>query len=94
MTKQSGIRRVHGSIDGLRADWVEIGGLGLLAIVGIVLAHVVTFVLGFSITRAARGHLLDARAAMVSANIEDLPAFPTDGDASPQSMWRSMWPCG
>jgi two-component system NarL family sensor kinase len=82
MTEQSGIRRVQGSIDGLRSDWVEIGGLGRLAVVGIVLALVVTFVLGFSITRAARGHLLDARAAMVSVNIEDLPPFPADKDVS------------
>ena len=61
---------------------MEIGGLGRLAVIGIVLALVITFVLGFSITRAARGHLLDARAAMVSANIEDLPPFPADEDAS------------
>jgi len=82
MTKQAGIRRVRGSINNLRSDWVEIGGLGRLAVIGVVLALVVTFVLGFSITRAARGHLLDARAAMVSANIEDLPPFPADKDAS------------
>lgn len=82
MTQQSGTRRVQGSIDSLRVDWVEIGGLGRLAVIGIVLALVVTFVLGFSITRAARGHLLDARAAMVSANIEDLPPFPADTGAS------------
>ncbi len=70
------------SIRSLRSDWVEIGGLGRLAVIGIVLALVVTFILGFSITRSARGHLLDARAAMVSANIVDLPPFPADKDAS------------
>jgi uncharacterized cupredoxin-like copper-binding protein len=43
VAEQSGIRRVQGSIDGLRADWVEIGGLGRLAVVGIALALVVTF---------------------------------------------------
>ncbi|MCL1601574.1 MAG: hypothetical protein M3112_08585 [Actinomycetia bacterium] len=68
------------TVEGLRADWVEIGGLGRLAIVGIVLAFVVTLVLGFSITRSARGHLLDARAAMVTGLVEDLPPFPSDGD--------------
>jgi signal transduction histidine kinase len=82
MADQSRTRRARGSIISLRADWVEIGGLGRLAVSGIVLALVVTFILGFSITRSARGHLLDARAAMVSANIENLPPFPADKDAS------------
>jgi signal transduction histidine kinase len=59
---------------------VEIGGLGRLAVIGVVLAFVVTLILGFSITRAARGHLLDARAEMVSAIVEDLPPFRNDGD--------------
>lgn len=36
-----------------------------------------TLILGFSITRSARGHLLDARAAMVVAVVNDLPPFPT-----------------
>ena len=75
--------RLRRSIGGLRSDWVEIGGLGRLAVFGVILAFIVTLVLGLSITRAARGHLLDARAAMVSANIEDLPPFPPDKDASP-----------
>lgn len=82
MIDQSRERHTKGSTSSLRADWVEIGGLGRLAVVGIVLALVVTFILGFSITRSARGHLLDARAAMVSANIEDLPPFPADSDAA------------
>jgi len=43
---------------------------------------VVTLVLGFSITRAARGHLLEARAAMVTVAVEDLPPFPTGGEGS------------
>jgi signal transduction histidine kinase len=74
--------RIQQSIKGLQTDWVEIGGLGRLAIVGVVLAFVVTLVLGFSITRAARGHLLDARAAMVTVAVEDLPPFPTEGEGS------------
>lgn len=82
MTKLPAFRRVKGSIDSLRTDWVEIGGLGRLAVIGIVLALVVTLILGFSITRSARGHLLDAREAMVAANIDDLPPFPADRNAS------------
>ncbi|MCL1592774.1 MAG: hypothetical protein M3132_00300 [Actinomycetia bacterium] len=70
--------RIRRSVGSLRSDWVEIGGLGRLAVVLIVLALGVTVVLGFSITRSARGHLLDARAAMVSAIVNDLPPFPSD----------------
>jgi signal transduction histidine kinase len=79
-TRSSRFRR---SIKDLRSDWVEVGGLGRLAVVGVALALVVTVVLGFSITSSARGHLLDARAAMVAASVESLPSFPPDGDASP-----------
>jgi hypothetical protein len=50
--------------------------------VGVVLALVVTVILGFSITNSARGHLLDARAAMVAASVEGLPPFPPDGEAA------------
>lgn len=67
----------------LRSDWIEIGGLGRLAVVVVALAFIVTLVLGFSITRSARGHLLDARAAMVTNLVEDLPPFPLDPDRSP-----------
>ena len=52
--------------------------MGRLAVVGVVLAFGVTLVLGFSITSAARGHLLDARAAMVSAIVDDLPPFDVE----------------
>ncbi len=62
----------------LRRDWQEIGGLGRIALIGLGLALVVTIVLGFSITRAARGHLLDARASLVETAIADLPFFPVD----------------
>ena len=62
----------------LRRDWTEIGGLGRLAVVGFVLALITTIVLGFSITRAARGHLLEARASMVEAAVGGLPFFPVD----------------
>ena len=82
MTDQFRTRRSKGAISRLHTDWVEIGGLGRLAVIGVVLALVVTLILGFSITRSARGHLLDARAAMVRANIEDLPPFPADKDVA------------
>ena len=78
MADQGLARRIRRSVGSLRSDWVEIGGLGRLAVVLIVLALGVTVVLGFSITRSARGHLLDARAAMVSAIVNDLPPFPSE----------------
>ncbi|RLE26322.1 MAG: hypothetical protein DRJ50_01165 [Actinobacteria bacterium] len=62
----------------LRRDWDEIGGLGRIGVIGLGLALVVTIVLGFSITRAARGHLLDARASMVEIAIGELPFFSVD----------------
>ena len=70
--------RIRSWWSSIRSDWVEIGGLGRLAVVGVIVALVVTLILGFSITRAARGHLLDARGAMVSAIVDDLPTFPED----------------
>jgi signal transduction histidine kinase len=74
--------KVRRWLSGIRSDWVEIGGLGRLAVAGVVLAFAVTLILGFSITRAARGHLLVARAAMVSAIVDDLPAFPESPDSA------------
>jgi hypothetical protein len=66
----------------LRRDWGEIGGLGRLGVIGLALALVVTVVLGFSITRTARGHLLDARASMVEAAVGRLPFFGVDDPPS------------
>ncbi|MEE8485829.1 MAG: ATP-binding protein [Acidimicrobiia bacterium] len=82
MAGELSTQRIQQSVKSLRTDWVEIGGLGRLAIIGVVLAFVVTVALGFSITRAARGHLLDARAAMVTVAVEDLPPFPTERESS------------
>jgi two-component system NarL family sensor kinase len=62
----------------LRRDWYEIGGLGRIALIGLGLALALTIVLGFSITRAARGHLLDARAWFVETTVGELPFFPVD----------------
>ncbi len=61
---------------------MEIGGLGRLAVVSVILALTVTLILGASITRSARGHLLDARSAMVAANIGALPPFPAGANTS------------
>jgi two-component system NarL family sensor kinase len=72
----------------LGRDWEEIGGLGRIALIGLGLALVVTIVLGFSITRAARGHLLDARASMVEVAIRELPAIAADGSSSAADLAR------
>ena len=82
MSRQDRSSRLRQSLGNLRIDWVEIGGLGRLAVVGVVLALTVTLILGASITRSARGHLLDARSAMVAANIGALPPFPAGADTS------------
>jgi|GEM_PF-6739057 hypothetical protein len=66
MSQQDRFSRLRQSLANLRVDWVEIGGLGRLAVAGVVLALTVTLILGASITRSARGHLLDARSAMVA----------------------------
>ena len=76
---ESDHRRRSGRLgSALRRDWEEIGGFGRIALIGLGLALVVTIVLGFSITRAARGHLLDARASFVETAIGELPFFPVD----------------
>jgi two-component system NarL family sensor kinase len=69
-----------GAIASLRREWGDLGGLGQLAVFGLVLAVIVTVVLGFSITRAARGHLLDARAVMIEGAVNALPLYPVDRD--------------
>ena len=66
----------------LRADWREIGGLGRLALIGILLALILTVVLGFSITRSAESHLLEARAVMIHSIVAQLPPLPVDRPAT------------
>jgi len=78
MSKPDEPSRPRQLVSTLRRDWKEIGGLGRLAVIGLVLALILTIVLGFSITRAARGHLLEARASMVEAAVDGLPFFSTD----------------
>ncbi|MCH8986273.1 MAG: hypothetical protein IIB04_06630, partial [Acidobacteria bacterium] len=83
MVARTLLQRLRRSTNNLRSDWIEIGGLGRLAVVGIALSLILTLILGFSITRSARGHLLDARAAMVAAIVEDLPPFPPTASEAP-----------
>lgn len=64
-----------------RRDWVEIGGLGRLAVIGIVAALGLTLALGFFITATVRSDLLSARAVFVHTLANRLPPFPgPDGD--------------
>lgn len=60
--------------DAVRADWVEVGSLGKLAFVGIVLSLVVTIVLGFSIERATRRHILQARIELIENVVDEIEA--------------------
>jgi signal transduction histidine kinase len=66
------------SLSALQSDWREIGGLGRLALIGIVVALVLTVVLGFSITSSAEDHLLEARAAMIHNLVTQIPPLPVD----------------
>lgn len=50
--------------------------------VGVSLSLIVTLILGFSITRAARGHLLDARSETIRATVESLPPFSASQDSA------------
>lgn len=73
-----------GLIKTLQAEWREIGGLGRTAIVGIGAAAVLTVVMGFSITSAARSNLLAARADLIEAEVAALPDFAaSDTPGSP-----------
>ncbi len=77
------LRRV---LQAVRRDWREIGGLGRLALLGIGASIVVTVALGFAITRAARDHLLDARAELLESVTEELVPLapqPTEPGAIP-----------
>lgn len=58
--------------------------MGRIAFIGVVAAGALAILLGFSITAAARGHLLDARADILSVITNDLRrqfGFPVDPSA-------------
>lgn len=63
----------------LSSEWRAIGGLGRAALLGILAAAILTIALGFSITNAARTHLLNARADLVAAEVATLG----DGSSDP-----------
>lgn len=66
----------RGVVEALRTDWREIGGLGRLALVGIVLAFLGTLALGWSITHTVEHHLLRVRAQVIANDVDDLPPLP------------------
>jgi two-component system, NarL family, sensor kinase len=78
-------RRLRSAID---TQWRELGGLGRLALAGVVASLVAAVVLGFSIQRAAERHLLDARIQVLSGVTESfarqglVPLPPADPGAS------------
>lgn len=72
-----GSSRAAGLFSGLRVEWREIGGLGRLAVFGIGAAAILTVVMGFSITGAARSNLLAARADLIAADVGALPELTT-----------------
>lgn len=65
-SRSVGLRR------GLVEEWREIGGLGRVGLIGVLAAAALSIALGFSITRDARGHLLDARAEIIEIIAADL----------------------
>lgn len=70
----------------IRTDWREIGGLGRLALLGLIGSLAVAVVLGFSITSGARDHLLEARAHLLAAVVSEIAAIapaPIEGPVSP-----------
>ena len=57
----------------IRLGVQRLGGLGLLAIAGLVIAVVLTVSMGFAITQTSRSHLLDARADLIESEVNGLP---------------------
>jgi signal transduction histidine kinase len=54
----------------LRAVWEELGTVGRIAFVGVVVSAIVAITLGFLIPEAVRGHLIDARIDELSRAVE------------------------
>ncbi|HSF86357.1 MAG TPA: ATP-binding protein [Acidimicrobiia bacterium] len=79
MTETDGTRSVRYLRRALSSEWRAIGGLGRVALLGILAAAILTIALGFSITNSARTHLLNARADLVAAEVATLG----DGAADP-----------
>lgn len=58
----------------LTLQWRELGGLGRVALLGVVLSLALAVGLGFSIERAAERHILDARMDLLGGVVDDLSA--------------------
>jgi signal transduction histidine kinase len=56
----------------LAREWRELGGAGRIAMVGVVLAAIVSVALGLWIQHAAANHLLEARRELLQALVDDL----------------------
>ncbi|HEY5685035.1 MAG TPA: ATP-binding protein [Acidimicrobiia bacterium] len=78
--------RARAVASAIRTDWREIGGLGRLALLGLIGSLAVAVVLGFSITSGARDHLLEARAHLLAAVVSEIAAIapaPIEAPVSP-----------
>lgn len=76
------VRRV---LTAVRTDWDEVGSLGRLAFVGIVLSIVVTVVLGFSIQSTTEQHLLNARSQIVAGVVDEVETLRIDPSSGPDA---------
>lgn len=70
-TTDAGVRPVASA---LHEEWRELGGLGRLATVGLIVSAVVAVVLGLWIDESVRHHLLDVRTEVIQSIIDDLAA--------------------
>ena len=72
MTVSSRLGRQSGLATAIRTDWTEIGGLGRVALFGVVGSLLVAVALGFSITQSAQQHLLESRATLLEGVVAEL----------------------
>ncbi len=84
MSQRTQSRRTRGLLRGFRAEWQEIGGLGRIAVIGLIASAVLTVVMGFTITGSARANLLEARADLIANEVRTMPELAlTDVPGSP-----------
>lgn len=58
----------------LLTEWREVGGLGRLGVIGVVLSAVVAMALGLWIQGSVRHHLLEVRTELLATVVDDLAA--------------------
>lgn len=58
----------------LATEWREVGGLGRLAAIGLILSAVAAVLLGLSVQEAVRHHLLDVRTELIERVVDGLAA--------------------